>query len=186
MTIIRSLHSLLAVAGAAAVLASSTLAAQPGRPRADVKALVSSDGVHAGTSVKLALDVRLPKGLHTQSNTPRDPMLIPTVLTLDAPAGVTVSEIVYPAATDLVQAGQTAPLAVFGDRFAIGVAITLAGSVPPGEIVVPGRFRYQACDATTCFAPAREAVTWTVRVVPAAQPTVPDVSEIFDTIHFSR
>jgi DsbC/DsbD-like thiol-disulfide interchange protein len=182
MTIIQS----LAVAGAAAILVSPSLGAQPGRPRADVKPLVASEGVHAGAPVRLALDVSLPEGLHTQSNKPRDPMLIPTVLTIDAPAGVTVSEIVYPAATDLVQAGQTVPLAVFEQRFALGVAVTLAGSVPPGEVVVPGRFRYQACDATTCFAPAREDVKWTLRVVPAAQPTPARFAEIFDTIHFSR
>ena len=34
--------------------------------------------------------VSLPEGLHTQSNKPRDPLLIPTELTIDAPAGVTV------------------------------------------------------------------------------------------------
>lgn len=182
MTIIQS----LAVAGAAAILASSTLGAQPGRPRADVKPLVESAGVHAGAPVRLALDVSLPEGLHTQSNKPRDPMLIPTVLTIDAPVGVAVSEIVYPEATDLVQAGQKVPLAVFEQRFALGVKVALAASLPPGEIVVPARFRYQACDATTCFAPTREDVKWTLHVVSAAQPTPARFGEIFGKIHFSR
>ena len=40
---------------------------------------------------------RLPDGFHVQSNKPRDPLLIPTELTVDAPAGVTVEEVVFPA-----------------------------------------------------------------------------------------
>ena len=44
-------------------------------------------GVRAGAKVRLALKVALPEGLHTQSDKPRDPTLIPTVLTIDAPAG---------------------------------------------------------------------------------------------------
>ena len=86
--------------------------AQPSRPKAEVTPLIESDGVHPGT-VALALRVSLPEGLHTQSNTPRDPNLIPTVLTIDPPAGVTVDEIVFPPSTDLKQAGQDQPLAVF-------------------------------------------------------------------------
>ena len=37
----------------------------------------------------------LPEGLHTQSNKPRDPLLIPTELTIDAPADITVKEVVF-------------------------------------------------------------------------------------------
>ena len=40
-------------------------------------------------------------------------LLIPTELTIDAPEGVTVKEIVWPPSTDLKQQGQDQPLAVF-------------------------------------------------------------------------
>src|SRR5258706_9185717 len=87
--------------------------AQLRRPKADVSAIVERAGVRAGERVRVALKVSLPEGLHTQSNRPRDPLLIPTELSFDAPAGVTVDEIVWPPATDLNQAGQDKPLAVF-------------------------------------------------------------------------
>lgn len=114
--------------------------------KADVAPLVESDGVHAGASVRAALQVRLPEGLHVQSNKPRDPSLIPTVVTVDPPAGVSVGEIVFPAPTDLKQIGQPQPLAVFEQEFAIGVRFVIDGNVPPGELQVPARLRYQACD----------------------------------------
>ena len=58
--------------------------------KAELTPIVESDGVHAGTTVRAALQVRLPKGFHVQSNKPRDPLLIPTVVTVDRPAGVSV------------------------------------------------------------------------------------------------
>src|SRR5947209_4566108 len=71
--------------------------------KADLTPVVESTGVHAGTDVRAAVQVRLPEGFHVQSNKPRDASLIPTVLTIDAPAGVTVEEIVFPPSTDLAQ-----------------------------------------------------------------------------------
>ena len=58
--------------------------AQMRGPKAELTPIVESDGVRGGYTVRLALKVSLPEGLHTQSDTPRDPNLIPTVLTIDA------------------------------------------------------------------------------------------------------
>jgi DsbC/DsbD-like thiol-disulfide interchange protein len=168
-----------------ALLASGLTLAQ-GRPKADVKPLVDADGVHAGTTVRVALQVALPDGLHVQSDKPRDPMLIPTVLAIEPPAGVKVTEMVYPQPTDFAQAGQKDPLAVFEQRFVVGVKLTLDGTIPAGELVIPARFRYQACDASTCFAPAREETRWTLNVVPASTPVTARFREVFDTLQFRR
>jgi hypothetical protein len=172
--------------GITAVALTSAVVVAQGRPKAEVTPLVGSDGVHAGSTVQVALQVSLPDGLHVQSDKPRDPLLIPTVLTIEPPAGVTLGEIAYPESTDFAQAGQKEPLAVFAQRFVIGAKLVLDGSLPPGDIVVPARFRYQACDASTCFAPAREEARWTMRIVPAATPTPARSSEIFEKIRFRR
>src|SRR6266404_4910790 len=150
------------------VLGIVALHAQPPRPRATVDTLVERS-VRAGDNARVALRVSLPEGLHTQSNKPRDETLIPTELTIDAPAGVTVKEIVWPPATDLNQAGADKPLAVFEQTFPIGVELALASSVPAGELVVPARLRYQACDANLCYPPANADVKWTIPVVAAGQ-----------------
>ena len=105
----------------------------------------------------------LPEGLHTQSNKPRDPLLIPTELTIDAPSGVTVKEIVFPPSTDLKQAGQDQPLAVFEQTFAIGVQLAIAPA-PAGQVAVPLHLRYQACDANLCYAPSTADGEWTLDV----------------------
>jgi thioredoxin:protein disulfide reductase len=139
---------------------------------------------HAGESARLALRVALPDGLHTQSNKPRDETLIPTELRIDAPQGVAVKEIVWPPATDLKQAGVDKPLAVFEQTFAIGVELALASSVPAGDLAIPARLRYQACDASLCYPPANADVTWTIPVVAAGAPIAASADPIFATIKF--
>src|SRR5206468_12907335 len=145
----RRVRTFLSASGVLAAVAIGP--AQIRRPKADVRPIVESDGVHAGTDVRVALQVSLPEGLHVQSNKPREKSFIPTVLSIDTPAGVTLAEIVYPSSVDLKQAGADKPLAVFEREFAVGVRLTLAGSVPSGVLVVPARLRYQACDATMCY-----------------------------------
>jgi thiol:disulfide interchange protein len=116
------------------------------------------------------LKVSLPEGLHTQSNKPRDPLLIPTELSFDPPAGVTVNEIVWPPATDFNQAGQDKPLAVFEREFVIGVQLSLP-STAAGDLAVPAKLRYQACDANLCYPPQSAEVVWPVHVLPVSAAT---------------
>jgi DsbC/DsbD-like thiol-disulfide interchange protein len=158
--------------------------AKPTRPKADARPIVETDGVHAGTTVRLALRVALPQGLHVQADKPRDPSLIPTALTLDPPTGITVADIVYPKPTDLKQAGQKEPLAVFQQTFVVGVRVALDRGPMPGDVVVPARLRYQACDASFCYTPALENVQWTLRVVPAGSPTPTQFADVFGQSRF--
>ena len=143
------------------------LSAQIKRPQATVTPLVERAAAAAGGPVRLALKVTLPETLHTQSNRPLDATLIPTVLTVDAPAGVTVDEIVYPSAVELKQQGLDEPLMVFEHEFLIGVQVTLGPTVAAGDLVLPARLRYQACNDMMCFSPATVESAWTIRVVPA-------------------
>jgi len=172
--------SVLCVFCTLCVLGGATLRAQS-RPRAEITPVVEKNASPNG-KVRVALKVALPEGLHTQSDKPRDPTFIPTVLTIDAPAGVTVEEIVYPKASDLKQAGLPEPLSVFDHQFAIGSELTLASNVGAGEISIPAKLRYQACDANLCYAPVTASVQWKVPV--AARGSTGAADPVFATIPF--
>jgi thioredoxin:protein disulfide reductase len=181
MRIPRVAVSLVGVLAAAVAVEGGQLV----RPKAAVVPFVESDGVHAGTRVRVALQVSLPEGLHVQSNAPRDPSLIPTVLEIDPPPGITVADIVYPPPTDLKQIGQDQPLAVFEREFAIGADLTLAPGLPAGDLSMPLHLRYQACDATVCYPPATADAQWSLTVVAAtAAPGASRHREVFDRIAF--
>jgi len=164
------------------IVAPSLATAQLRGIPAELTSLVESDG-RAGNSVRAALQVKLPERFHVQSNAPRDPAFIPTVLTVDAPAGVRVAEIVFPPATDLKQVGQSQPLAVFEHEFAIGVRFELSADVARGPLDIPGRLRYQACDDRLCYPPATADFRWTVPVSATGSPSRQH-REVFDRIAF--
>ncbi|BCS32184.1 hypothetical protein TBR22_A13940 [Luteitalea sp. TBR-22] len=148
--------------------AATAADAQMRRPKAEVTPHVEAARVPPGGTTRLALAVSLPEGLHVQSDAPRDPSLIATVLSVDAPAGVEVRQLIYPTPVDFVQEGQPQPLAVFDHAFVVGAEVAVAAGAAAGPIVVPGRLRYQACDDKICFAPQTATVSWTIEVAPGA------------------
>ena len=116
----------VAVAGAAAV-------------RAELAPIVAADGVRAGDEVRAALQIRLPDGLPRQFQQAPRRSLIPTLLTVDPPAGVTVTEFVLPEADRPEATGREQPLSVFEHEFTIGVAMTVAAGTAPGDVASPGQ-----------------------------------------------
>ncbi len=103
---------------------------------------VDSAPVKAGETARLLLQVRLPEDVHVQAHEPRDPSLIPTVLTVEAPPGTTVEAVIYPPPTELTQAGRREPLAVLGPEFVIDVRLSLAARLRPAS------WRCRRCCAT--------------------------------------
>ena len=158
--------------------------AQP--PRARITPLTESETIAAGEKARLALTVSLPPKLHVQADQPRDPSLIPTVLTVEAPAGVQVAHLIYPHPKDFTLEGQSEPLLVFENEFAVGAEIELSPSAAPGELVIPGRFRYQACDDKVCFQPRTERIEWKLHVVPAGTAVRRSNDEVFAALSKSR
>jgi thiol:disulfide interchange protein DsbD len=154
----------LMVIAAGALIGAPALLAQANRPRAEVTPVIRTPTPKAGAPLVLSLKVVLPKDVHVQANKPRDPSLIPTVLTLTPPDGVTVSDISYPAPSELAQKDRKETLAVLGPEFSIEIKATLAAGVAAGELKIPGVLRYQACNDSVCFAPTRANAEWIVRV----------------------
>lgn len=174
----------LVLVSAVAMGATSARAQLLRPPTAVVTPLLAADGVQPGTGARAAIHVRLPEGLHVNSNTPRDPSLIPVVLSIDPPAGVSVEEIVYPESTDLVQQGADQPLAVYEREFVIGVQLRIAADVQPGDIAVSARLRYQACDERVCYIPATASTGWTLKIVPAGETVAVRQADVFNGIPF--
>ena len=175
---------ILAVTLLLTVWASSAFGQRP--PEAAITPFVEADEVRPGTSTRVALRVALPEGLHVQSDRPRDSSLIPTVLTVEPPQGVRVEQLVYPHPTDFAQQGQEQPLAVFEREFVVGAELAIGPDLPPGDLVIPARLRYQACDDKVCFRPITATITWTVRVGTSAGSFAPRAKDVFDRLSQGR
>jgi thiol:disulfide interchange protein DsbD len=165
------------------LLAALPAGAQLQRVKAEVATQVESDA-RAGGRVRALLEVSVPEGFHLQSNAPRDPSLIATVLTFSTTPGVRAEEVVFPKATDFTLEGQAEPLAVFERRFLVGVQFSVAADTKVGPLEVPARFRYQACNDKLCFAPVTAEVRWTLNVVGTKAAVKPQLPDQFKQIAF--
>lgn len=169
------------------VLAAATLGlgqTPRSEPVAETQALIERAVVPAGGTARLALRVTLPEGFHLQSDKPRDPTLIPTVLSVDPPEGLTVTEVVFPPSTDFEQEGSAELLAVFEHEFVLGVQVSIAAGHAHGEVTLPARLRYQACDDTVCFRARTVDARWTFRVGADDGEPAPEHADAFRGIAF--
>ena len=155
---------------AAFSLSAVSVSAQFRQPTAELPPTIEQQVIRVGQNVALILGVELPEAIHVQSDLPRDPYVIPTLLSFTLPEGLTVEEITYPESTDFLLEDWDEPLAVFDHEFTIEVRLALASDLAPGEVVVPGSFLYQACDDRICFPPKTAGVEWRMDVQAALTP----------------
>jgi cytochrome c biogenesis protein CcdA/thiol-disulfide isomerase/thioredoxin/DsbC/DsbD-like thiol-disulfide interchange protein len=178
MPIPAALRRRVAAAAALAIVTIAGAAIATGQrldaPTATVTPLVESAPVRPGAAVRLALRVVVPDGYHLQADRPRDPSVIPTVLWIDPAAGVPVTEVVFPKATEFRVEGFADPLDVFEREFLIGVAASVPAGAADGPLTVPARLRYQACNDRQCLRPITVETGWTIAVRRGDSPGVPD------------
>jgi cytochrome c biogenesis protein CcdA/DsbC/DsbD-like thiol-disulfide interchange protein len=177
----------LAVLVAAFFSATCASAAQEPGGGVTVQPVNEKGSVAAGDTIRLAVDVRVPPGLHLQADRPRDKTVIPARLTLKTPEGLTFATVTFPPSTTFRLIGFDEPLDVFAGSFAVGATVSVDKAHKPGGVTLPGTFRYQACDDTTCFNPVTVETSWTFEVLPAGSPSPTTQNEdLFRRIDFTR
>jgi hypothetical protein len=106
--------------------------------------------VTAGKPSAVALHFRVASGLHINSHTPSGDSLIPTVFSIPADAGVRLDAASYPAGAEIALAVDPGTkLSVYTGEFVVQTRIVSA----PGNHLVEGKLRYQACDNRECMPP---------------------------------
>ena len=102
----------------------------------------------------MELRFRVQDGFHINSHTPKDELLIPTVLKLEDATGVKLVGVEYPkgSAFKLPWNGET--LDVYQGEFRVRLQVV----VPKGQSSLKGGLQYQACDSGACFPPRTLAV----------------------------
>ena len=120
----------------------------------------------AGTAT---LRFEVSEGKHVNSSKPTSELLIPTKLTLEAPAGITVGKISYPPGQDLTfPFAPDEKLNVYTGAFPVTVQLRAAAGAAQGARSIRGELLYQACNDRACFPPKRLPVQFEVKVQKAA------------------
>jgi thiol:disulfide interchange protein len=106
--------------------------------------------IAANKPASVELHFRVADGLHVNSHTPSAPELIPTNLTIPEMNGVKVSAIEFPPGADYSPAfDPKKKLNVYSGEFALKLKI----EAEPGDHLIQGGLRFQACDTNSCYPP---------------------------------
>ena len=133
-----------------------------------VNGFFSVDPANQGSSFRAAIVMEIPAGLHVNSNKPLGKYVIPTVIKIEAPKGLKVTPVSYPAgAVRSFDFGGGAPerLSVYEGRAIMRFNVTVAPDAPLGVARVRVSVRFQSCSDTVCFPPATRDLSLAIAIV---------------------
>jgi DsbC/DsbD-like thiol-disulfide interchange protein len=108
-----------------------------------------------GKETEVDLHFRVNDGLHINSHAPRDKSLIPTQLAVEEPNGLKVVAVDFPSGTDYsFPATPNDKLSVYTGEFVLHAHFI----AQPGDHLLQGVLRYQACDTNSCYPPRKAPV----------------------------
>lgn len=106
--------------------------------------------IPAHRSAEVELHFRVADGLHINSHFPREKTLIPTRLMVEEPHGLDVTAVDFPPGASFSPSfAPQEKLSVYNGDFLLRAHITAR----PGQYILHGSLRYQACDANSCTPP---------------------------------
>lgn len=126
--------------------------------------LLSRDIVRPGDEIKIAVPASVDAGYHVNSNKPKEPNLIATVLSVTSAEGIKTTATVYPKAKDYTFEFSDKPVSVYEGNFYIFAKVRIPEKLKPGNYKLSLNVEYQACNDHSCLAPNSAAATVTIRV----------------------
>jgi hypothetical protein len=143
-------------------------------------AYVSYDPAARGTSLQVAVVLKIRPGFHVNAHEVSAEYLIPTELRADVPAGFKISDVIYPKGTlETFAFAKNKPLNVYSDSVTVRVPLTVLPSAPLGQQHLAMKLRYQACSTEICLPPVTKDVDATINVVAAQSAAKPANPSIF-------
>lgn len=142
------------------------------------KVYLDASALRRGSRINLMVLVKLPPGMHVNSNDPKDEWLIPTTLVLEAPEWLKVEGIHYPPSKMLrTSFGE---LSVYEGKFAIVATLVSSLRAPLGKHKIIASLHYQACDERRCYPPRDLRIPFTIVVVEPHADVSPTNMELFE------
>lgn len=168
-----------------------TAAALPSRPQQvpnpkDVvaaAAFASMDPAGRGSTVQIAVVLKIRSGYHINAREKSEEYLIATDLQANAPAGFKAGEVIYPKGQLHQFTFSKTPLNVYENTITLRMPVSVLGSAGLGAQHIPLKLRYQACSTDLCLPPVRVDVDAALNVAATREASRPAHSELFHPSH---
>lgn len=148
-------------------LASFLFAAVPAAVAGGPVAVAPSSPLpaRAGAKTELSLAIEITPGFHVQANPASRPELIPLSVRVTDAASLAVGTPRYPPGLSRRIDANPEPLSLYEGSVHVGLPIEVPVNAPPGEHIVRGAVRFQACDDRRCHLPSTVPFAIAVRII---------------------
>jgi DsbC/DsbD-like thiol-disulfide interchange protein len=137
------------------------------QPNISVTGNYSMNKAQRGRSLQASVVLDIPSGYHVNSNRPNGKYLIATSVKIDAPSGVRIGAVRYPAARLRKFGFSDEKLSVFEGRTVMRFSVGVPANYGPGKLELKARVRYQSCSDKECYAPVTRDISMWIDVVNA-------------------
>lgn len=170
-------HTILISWLALGLLGAMAAPARAGK-HADVTAELNTTNLQPGQQAVVAVVLDVKEGFHAQSHKPLDPNFVPLMVKVDAPAGTTAQEPIYPEGVihDYPALGK---LNIYTGRVIVYVPIQIKPDAAAGAVKISGTVKFQACDDSVCYMPEKMEFTIDTTIVAKGEPQTPNQPELF-------
>jgi DsbC/DsbD-like thiol-disulfide interchange protein len=143
-------------------------------------AYANFDPAARGTTIQLAVVMKILPGFHVNARQVSAEYLIPTDLRAETPEGFQLGEVAYPKGTLQTFAfSKNKPLNVYTDTVTLHVQVKVLATAPVGAQSLTLKLHYQACSTEICLPPVTKEVPATINVVAATSAAKPANKEFF-------
>jgi thiol:disulfide interchange protein DsbD len=164
-------------------LAATALAQTgPYPPAASVlqcQSYVSLQPVPRGRAFEIAVVAKISPGFHINAHEPSEDYLIPTKITAELPAGISLVETTYPRGVMRGFQFSKTPLRVYEASFTVRMKLRAGNGAPLGHQRIGLTIGYQACSQDACLPPTKIPVTAELEIAVVDTPAQPANSNIF-------
>lgn len=116
----------------------------------------------SSSSLEVVFNVQ--DGWHVNSDSPHEDFLVPLRLSLASKDGIKIMSLRYPASREISLGFSDKPLSVFEGTSGILVRLKIPQGLPDGSYRLRFSMQYQACNNSTCQAPAEASLYYNLKV----------------------
>lgn len=170
--------------GGATAIDTATSLSDPFAEPITTSGYVSLTNVPQGGTAQIAIAIEVRAPWHVNANQVTEDFLVPTEVVFEAPAGITVRGVVYPAYVEKKLEFAEKPLRLYEGTVYVGAIIDVAGDAAIGQAVLKATVTYQACDNQKCLLPQTSEVFVPVTISSPTEAVDLANTEVFDRIDF--
>lgn len=126
--------------------------------------VTSQNQYRPGDNFQIAVQLKIQEGWHTNANPAGEDFLIPTELILPDLPALNFDQIVYPAG-EITELASVGSVPLYHHQVTIGLEGWVQQTTDPGQIDLPLRLRYQACNDQSCLIPTELNINLSLKIV---------------------